>query len=431
MHEYDPKTPRFWDATDLKQSLDKVFDICNGCRLCFNLCGSFPSLFDAAEKHHDDMTQLSKEEVTKVVDECFQCKVCYEKCPYTPDQHHEYQLDFPRLMQRALAQRVAVEGVPLRDRMLGDPDRVAAFSTGLAAPVVNALNEASAHRALLETMIGISAKKKLPPFARRRFSSIYRSKQSKRSKRPPEAAALRSVVYFPTCFVDYNSPHIGEAALAVLEHNRCSVTCASGNCCGMPKWAAGDIDGATAQAAEVVRSVSERAASGQPVIATNPTCSMFIREEYPRLIGTAEANRVAAEARDLGQYLLELSRSKQLQTDFKNPVGKVAYHVPCHLRAQKIGQPAQQLLMKAGAEVEAVRACSGHDGTWSMKAENFDASLQWGGSCFRGMKEAAGGTTHCASDCPLAAIQIEQATGLKVRHPVELLAEAWGLLGNK
>jgi glycerol-3-phosphate dehydrogenase subunit C len=407
----------------LRTSFDKILDICNGCRLCFNLCGSFPAVFEAAERHGDDLTKATDAEVRQVVDECFQCKVCYERCPYTPDQGHAYELDFPRLMQRSLAQRVRAEGIPLRDRILGDPDLVGRAATGPAAPLVNTLNESAAHRAILDRVLGISPKKRLPAFARKTFAS--RAKKRRGGAPNGGAQPRRRIVYFATCFVDYNEPRIGEAAMAVFGHNGLDATPATGVCCGMPKWANGDIEGASAHAAENVRQLHERVRAGEAVVVNNPTCSMHMKEEYPRLAPSAEAREVAGAVKDLGEFLRDLDKSGALKREFARPLGKVAYHVPCHLRAQKIGQPMQQILTRAGAEVEPVRACSGHDGTWSMKSENFEGSMKWGAACFRGMEAHGGG--DCASDCPLAAIQIRQATGLDVRHPIELLARAYGL----
>lgn len=419
MHEYDPKTTRFWNKDDLRKSMEKVLDICNGCRLCFNLCGSFPALFESAERHNDDFTKITAPEVDKIVDECFQCKICYERCPYTPDQGHSYQLDFPRLMQRSLAQRVREHGLPLRDRLLGSPDFIGKLSAGPLAPIANYTNESEFHRNILAKFAGISPKKQLPRFATKTFSAWAK-------RRRPSGDATANVTYFATCFVDYNNPEIGKAVTAVLEHQKLAVEPCTGVCCGMPKWANGDIDGASAHAAENVKLLIGAASAGTPIVVTNPTCSMYIKEEYPMLLGTPQAEIVSKQTKDLGQFLQELLRSGKLNRDFKNNPGKVTYHVPCHLRAQKIGQPMQQLLSKAGAEVEAVRACSGHDGTWSMKEENFENSLKWGEGCFKQIKSNADGAS-CASDCPLAAIQIKQATGISVKHPAQILADAYGL----
>ena len=118
---YDPNVPVYWDAGALQQELDRVFDICNGCRLCFNLCPAFPELFQAVERHEGDVRKFTPAETGRVIDTCYQCKICYVKCPYTPDDGHQFQLDFPRLLLRANAVRRKASGFDLRSRVLSPP----------------------------------------------------------------------------------------------------------------------------------------------------------------------------------------------------------------------------------------------------------------------------------------------------------------------
>ena len=100
---YNPNDPVYWDKAALQQELDRVFEICHGCRLCFNLCPTFPELFSAVDKPRRRRPQAHAPEHDRVIDTCYQCKICYVKCPYTPDDGHSFQLDFPRLLLRANA----------------------------------------------------------------------------------------------------------------------------------------------------------------------------------------------------------------------------------------------------------------------------------------------------------------------------------------
>src|SRR5579884_2800625 len=119
---YSPVEPKYWDPAGLVKEIDRVYDICVGCRLCFNLCGSFPAMFDAADAKEQDVRNLSAAEKDRVVDLCYDCKLCYLRCPYTPRDGHEFQLDFPRLMFRARAVRAKEKGLALRERLLGNPN---------------------------------------------------------------------------------------------------------------------------------------------------------------------------------------------------------------------------------------------------------------------------------------------------------------------
>ena len=153
---YDPDDEKYWDKDALKQEITRAFEICHGCRMCFKYCDSFPSLFDLIDnKHNGDVRKIDEEETALVMDQCFQCKLCDVQCPYTPRENHEYQLDFPKIVHRYWAQRAKEKGeMSLRDQVLSNPDtpaQLARLSFGMA----NALNRVSAHRWLMEKVLGI------------------------------------------------------------------------------------------------------------------------------------------------------------------------------------------------------------------------------------------------------------------------------------
>ena len=162
---YDPEDARYWEPGALQQEVTRAFELCHGCRMCFKYCDSFPTLFELIDKKHDgDVTRLSADETDRVMDACFQCKLCEVQCPYTPREGHEFQLDFPKLVHRYKAQRAKARGIPLRERLLADPDgagRLARASLGLA----NAMNRVALHRAFMHATLGIHKDKLLPDFA--------------------------------------------------------------------------------------------------------------------------------------------------------------------------------------------------------------------------------------------------------------------------
>jgi len=224
--------------------------------------------------------------------------------------------------------------------------------------------------------------------------------------------------------VNYNAPGIGHDTLEVMARNHVDVTFAYEQCCGMPTWHNGDMDAAIRAAQKNVAVFSRSIAEGRTIVATNPTCSQMIRVEYPRLLGTEEAKAVAAKTTDPTEFLATLAQQGKLNRDFRTSAGKVAYHMPCHLRAQNIGYKTRDVLsLLPNTEVTVVEACSGHDGTWAMKKENFQDSLKWGSRAFHAM--AADNPDVTCSDCPLAAIQIEQGTGRRPLNPIEILAKSY------
>jgi glycerol-3-phosphate dehydrogenase subunit C len=423
---YSPLDAHYFDPEQLKPELERVYDICAGCRMCFNLCPSFPALFRFADQYENDVRRLTQTESDYVVDTCYQCKICYVKCPYTPDDGHEFQLDFPRLMQRAKAIRVKQHGLGLRERLLGNPDLLGKLA-GLMPWLANLGNRLAINRWLLEKLLGVHRHKLLPEFHGTTFMRWFRKERPRLKLEGGNGKAF----YFPTCFVNYNAPEIGQAAIEVLTHNKVTVECGYERCCGMPALDGGDVTTAQRLARQNIADLLPWVDQGYTVLVTNPTCSMMMRKEYPGLVGGEDAKKLAQNVMDPNEYLNTLRRAGKLDRNFRSTPGRIAYHVPCHLRAQNIGFRSRDMMDSIGGatEVELVAECCGHDGTWAMKREYFDLSLEAGKKAFEGMKSGAapeqGPPGIMATDCPLAAIQFRQATGVMPLHPLQVLARAY------
>jgi glycerol-3-phosphate dehydrogenase subunit C len=421
---YDTEEPKYWDPAALQLEVTRGFELCHGCRMCFKYCDSFPTLFDLIDKKHDgDVTRLTGAETDRVMDACFQCKLCEVQCPYTPREGHEFRFDFPKLVHRYKAQRAKARGIPLRERVLADPDaagRAARASFGLA----NALNRSTLHRAFLQATLGIHKDKLLPDFAPVTFE-----RWAEREGRVAERPDGHEAVLFQTCYVQNNEPQIGRDTLEVLGRNQVKTACVKGlQCCGMPSWEAGDLASLRRQARANLERLEPFLAAGAKVVAINPTCAMMMRNEYPELLPAAErplAQRLAALVRDPSELLWEIRNEPRFDKHFlSSPGGAVAYHAPCHLRAQRVGFKGRDLLRKIpGVQPKLTMECCGHDGTHAMKVEGFAQSVKVGQKAFAGMKDA--NAEVWATDCPLAALQFQQHAGRKPMHPMSILARAY------
>jgi Fe-S oxidoreductase len=272
-------------------------------------------------------------------------------------------------------------------------------------------------------MVGIHKKRNLPRFHRQTFSTWF---ARRRPVAAPAAGAPARVALFATCPVEYNEPAIGRATVAVLEHNGVDVALPAQRCCGMPYLDGGAVEEARGLVRDNVRTLAAAVREGREIVSPGPTCSYMLKQEYPWLDGSEDAKLVAAHTRDLFEYLAGLHAAGRLDTRFARPVGPITYHVPCHLRAQNIGTRSADVLRAIpGARVDVVERCSAVDGTWGFKKEYYELSLKVAQPLFDAI--AAAGAPVTATDCPLAALQIEQGTGVKARHPVQVLAEAYGL----
>jgi glycerol-3-phosphate dehydrogenase subunit C len=420
---YDPAEEKYWETAALNKELERTFEICHGCRLCFKYCDSFPTLFSLIDNRHDgNVRGITAEETETIMDSCFQCKLCEVQCPYTEREGHEFRLDFPKLVHRFKAQRHRSEGPSLRDRVLANPDlagTMARASLGMA----NVANRVRIHRIFLEKVLGVHRDKLLPDFA----SSTFEKWAAVSGKIAPEPGG--EVVLFQTCYVQNNEPQIGRDTVDVLEKNEVDVRCAAGlQCCGMPSWERGDLESVRKQAKENIRILLPFVENGAKVLAINPTCSMMMRREHPTLVDPSDraaAQKIAAAVMDPSEFLWSIRNEPRFNSDFRSTPGTtVSYHAPCHLRAQAVGFKGRDLLRKIpGVVPRTVMECCGHDGTYAMTVEGFEPSARIGKKAFDEMKDADGEVW--ATDCPLAAIQFTQHAGVRPMHPMSILARAY------
>ena len=457
-----PRDEVYWSRSALEAEEKRVFEICNGCRLCFNLCPSFPALFDAIDAldptahlsegapatHHavdalgnhaaatgGEHAAPAREDVhgqaealerlplsvnQRVVDLCYQCKLCDPICPYTPP--HEFAVDFPRLMLRHKAIDAREKGVPLQDRVLGDPDLIGTIGTILPA-VANAVTNLRPTRVMMEHTVGIHRDRQLPAFASQTFLRWFKARHATRPD--PTSVSGRKVVLFYTCSVQWNEPQVGRAAVEVLEHSGITVFAPEMRCCGMPALDGGDVPRATDWARHNIDVLLPYVQAGCDIVSPGPTCSFMMKKEWKDYVGTEAAEAVARCSFDLMEYLFRLRKEGALREDYTTDVGAVGYHLPCHLKVQKIGFRSRDMLRRLpGAQVTMVDRCSCMDGTWGMKKEYYELSKE-GSKKLMSELEGSGAGTY-SSDCLIAKLQIEEASGKKVKHPIELMWESYG-----
>ena len=426
---YDPHHPQYLDDNDLREEQTRVYDVCHGCRRCVGLCSAFPSLFELIDGHDDqDAAALTRDEQDRVVDECFQCKLCYVNCPYVPGQS-ERAIDFPRLMLRAAATRHAAHEVGRRRQLttnaMARTDLVGALGSRMAS-VANAATAkpGSVRRKVLERATGVSSVRLLPPFARQRFTSWFHKRPRIRVTRPQGQSAV-----FPTCLVEYQNPAIGHDLIKVYERNGVECTLVGGvSCCGAPWLHNGDVAHFTKAAVKNVKALATSIRAGHDVVVPQPTCSYVLRQDYLDYVGGPDAELVAEHTFDACEYLMRVHKGERtmLDLDFRGQVpAEVAYHTPCHLRAQDIGFKSRDLMKLTGARIKLVQQCAGIDGMWGLRAENAERSLPIGRQLAAELERVGGDVV--AGDCHLANTAITELTGRIPQHPLQIVARAYGI----
>jgi Fe-S oxidoreductase len=429
---YDPFHPKYFDEADLRDELTRVYDLCHGCRLCFKYCDSFPTLFEFIDEHDDqDAARLTPAQQDQVVEECFQCKLCYINCPYIPGQS-EWALDFPRLMMRA-EQVIHRKGekrlaAKVTDQVLGRTDLSGKLGSALA-PVANRVvgTPGSTTRKLMEKVTGIASERVLPPFAKQRFSTWWRSRTST-TPRAVEREQGR-VAIFSTCLVEYQDPAVGRDLVGVYEHNGISCSLPEGQvCCGAPFLHQGNVDQFVKEGRKNIRVLADAVRAGNDVVVPQPTCGYILKRDYVDYIGGPDAELVAAHTYDADEYLWKVHKGEAtgLSTEFPGEVpDTITYHAPCHLRAQNIGLRSRDVMKLTGAKITVVAECSAIDGTWGLRAENYDMSRKVAKKMADAIETAGGDVV--AGDCRLANGGIQQETGRDPVHPLTVLRKAYGL----
>ena len=420
------------------KEMERVFDICHGCRRCVSLCNAFPVLFDLVDASPTmEVDGIPKEKYWQVVDQCYLCDVCYmTKCPYVPP--HPWNLDFPHLMLRAKAiQFKQGSSTRFRDTNLSATDRNGKLATiPVVVQFVNKTGKMPAIRKMLESTIGVHQSAWLPDFTPRKFrpnagiSALHPVQDGKRTK--------GKVAIFSTCYVNYNEPGIGHDLLKVLAHNKVPYTLVEKEaCCGMPKLELGDLDSVAALKEKNIPPLAKLAREGFVILTPIPSCTLMFKQELPLLFpNDADVQAVKAAMMDPFEYLVLRHKDGLLKTDFRISLGKVSYHIPCHSRVQNVGQKTRELLeLVPDTKVTTVERCSGHAGTWGVKKEFHEISLKIGKPVFRQMAEAE--PDYISSDCQLAGHHIEQGIELmkkdqspskaKLAHPISLVRKAYGL----
>ena len=429
------KTPDFWNELLLEAELERIFDICHGCRRCVSLCNAFPTLFDLIdESSTGEIDGVAKSDYAKVVDQCYLCDVCYlTKCPYVPP--HPWNLDFPHVMLRAKAVQFK-KGSPtqFRDGVLSSTDRNGKLATiPVVVEIVNKVNHMPAFRKQLENHLGVDAQAWVPEFARKPF--LPNAKTSAPHPIIDGARSKGKVAVYSTCYINYNEPGIGHDLLKVLDHNKIPYQVVQKvACCGMPKLELGDLDAVEELKNKNIPPLAALARDGWTIVTPIPSCTLMFKQELPLLFPEDQDVQAVKQAmRDPFEYLISRQKDGLLNTDYSVALGKVSYHVACHLRVQNVGQKTRELLASVpGTQVHTVERCSGHAGTWGVKKEYHQTSLKIGRPAFRQLTEHPGGSPDwIASDCQLAGRHIEEGLGDKAKdkiaHPLTLLARAYGL----
>jgi glycerol-3-phosphate dehydrogenase subunit C len=429
--------PQFYDHAALDKELERIFDICHGCRRCFNLCNSFPTLFDLIDASQTgELDGVDKKDYAKVIEHCYLCDMCYmTKCPYVPP--HPWNVDFPHLMLRAKAVKNRAGDLKFRDKVLSSTDTVGNIAgIPVVAQVVNAVNHSALGRKLLDAALGVARDAPIPEYRSRTLRKQLRKQSGPASPAPSAKAAQPAggtrgkVALFATCYINRNEPEIGLDLAAIFRHNGIEIALAEKeSCCGMPKFELGDLQAVADLKSKNVPQLISMIDRGYDIVAPIPSCVLMFKQELPLMFpDDADVAKVRDNIFDPFEYLALRHKAGALRTDFKRSLGKIAYHVACHLRVQNLGLKTRDILqLVPDTTVEPIERCSGHDGTYGVKREFRETSMKIAKPVIQRVESS--GADFYSSDCPMAGHQIESGLTRESApvHPLTLLRMAYGL----
>lgn len=430
-HPLGQNDPDFYNEEKCYAELERVYDICHGCRRCVSLCNSFPTLFDLVDESDTmEVDGVAKQDYWKVVEHCYLCDLCYlVKCPYVPP--HEWNVDFPHLMLRAKAIAFKKGQVKMRDKLITSTDKLGKLaSTPILVNAVNVINKNKHTRALVDATLGIHSKARLPDYHSNTLSRRTRAHRSDTSLPQSTETTTGKVAIFGTCYGEYNEPQLGEDLLKVFEHNGiATMVIANTRCCGMPKLELGNLDEVDKLKNHNIPLMANLADEGWDIISPVPSCTLQFKQELPLMYPEDERVTTVQQAMfDPFEYLMLRHKAGLLNTDFSNSIGKVSYHVACHQRVQRIGLKTKEVLtLIEGTEIDVVERCSGHDGTYTFKKEFHDTAMKICRPVVNRVNKAE--PDVYTSDCPMAGHHISAGLddGSDSVHPITLLRQAYGL----
>ena len=421
--DYDPREVETALDFDAEEGFASLVEQCNGCSKCRTteggvMCPSYRgaeaevtstrgranALRDAIDGELGADALTSDWFQAEVLDRCLACKACETECPTG--------VDLAKLKTEVKHQKHQEEGIPLRARLFGNVRTLNKIGSALA-PIANRLADFGPGRVVAEKLLGIDSRRTLPAFADESFMAWVADHE------PAASAGERGrVALYPDCYMAYNHPEVGKAAVRVLETLGYAVEVPDVNCCGRPALSQGMVDHAKDSAETNVDRLAAYAEEGVPVITVEPSCASAL-SEYDDLL--ADTRGVPEIASTVESFLYDRVVDDDLDLPAADPDATVAFHGHCHSSAKGWDHAPVALLRQAGYAVEPVDStCCGMAGAFGYKTEQYDLSMSIGDDLER--KLDAVEADRVAATGASCGQQLDDRD-VETDHPVELLAE--------
>lgn len=397
------------------QHSELILDDCLKCTLCNTACPvlAVHPAYPGPKRLGPELERTRREGIaadTPWIEYCLGCHCCDLACPN--------QVEISAMIARAKTthRKPLVRG--LRDWWFARPSLLGRLMVMLPT-AANWLLALKPVRFLMAYGMQIAPQRKFPHYKHAALRTPAASDQS----RP-------RILLFSGCFIRYNRPELGRTVLQLLERNGFAAEVAATDCCGVPALANGDASKARALARSNIDCLNAAAQAGMRIVTACSSCGYMLKTAFGGLLDedtayAGAAAHIAANSFDLAELLQMQSDAGQLDTSFQPTPLRVAYHAPCHQRAQGMGRPWFHLLSQIpGLTVENMEAgCCGISGTYGFKREKYPVSMAVGESLFKRIRALH--SQMVATECATCQMQIEHGTTVRTIHPAEIMLQAY------
>ncbi|HQL01125.1 MAG TPA: anaerobic glycerol-3-phosphate dehydrogenase subunit C [Smithellaceae bacterium] len=392
------------------------FEHCMRCTICVENCPVFrvnPAFPGPKQAGPDAQRFRSKRE--KAVDEwvllCSQCKRCEMSCPSGVE---------PAQIILEAQQRFGAEHPHTPAHLLFANNYYLSALGSLTAPVANRVAATATGRKIFNAF-GIATSIPFPPF---RFRKLSREKKTR-------SRSGRKVAFFYGCFINFYRPDIGRKIIRLLQYFGIDVVLPPQWCCGLPALGNGNLSLARSFALKNAASLSNYVDAGYDILYSCTSCGLCLLHDYQRILDVPQAKKIAERTFDLHEYLLRLINDGDIEPAFTEVRRALAYHIPCHLRALKIGYPAVKLLERIPGLSCAVLddSCCGLSGSYGFKKSNEATAMELGRRAVYRISKT--GAEAIVADCGSCRMQLGALSELEAFDPVEILCESLNICAPK
>ena len=410
----------------------RAIEMCNGAGVCRKrmtgtMCPSYHATMDEEHSTRGRANALraalsgtlpegefTSERMYEVLDLCLACKACKAECPSN--------VDMAKIKYEWLSHYYKKHGIPLQAKAMGHIEKTYRMLSKFPG-IANTVAKLDLFKWLNEKLLNIDRRRSIPTMAQQTFRKWFAMRTSQTNH-----VRNGSVVLLDDCFMNYNYPQVGKAAVEVLEASGFEVKLANKRCCGRPMLSKGLLDDACDVARHNVQELHQYASKDIPIVGCEPSCLLTLRDEYIDMVPGDAARTVASKSFLIDEFLLQQASLDKPGLNWQQTGHPVLFHGHCHQKAMVGSRPSLDALkLIPGQQVQEINSgCCGMAGSFGFEKEHYDISYKIGAERLFPAVESAGAGTEIAVSGVSCRQQINHFTSRQAKHVIEILRDNLG-----